>query len=308
MLVMFQPTVLREMGAHKSFRDRGLLGRFIFCICRDNVGTRKPRAPAIPASVKRGYADMLGNLARLPIVRECTEHDDPDAPTGPVIPNVLRLTGPAIACFAAWMQELESAQAPGEELEHLRDWASKAHGHTLRIGGGLHLAEHHAHARPWEIPVSEASIGAAVEIARFYLAHAKVAYRLMGENPVIAGALRILRYIREKRLDTITKRDLHRALQGYFARAADLDEPLKVLEERHYVRPQQPEGGGGRAGRPSSPTYEISPYLNDEIDTIDTNPPAGISVNNVNSVSGVDPGDEPPGGDGPGADEGVVRF
>src|SRR5262249_18615458 len=55
------------------------------------------------------------------------------------------------------------------------------------------------------------------------------------------------------------KRDAFEGTKGRFRQVADLEPALAVLEEHHYIREQLQPEQPRRAGRKSSPVYEVNP-------------------------------------------------
>lgn len=317
MALMFQPAVLLEMGARKSFRGRGLLGRFLFAISKSNVGYRRAQGMPLPDAVRMRYATLIENLLRIPDKRD--EFDRPE-------PIILKFDTGAAAKTKEYFDRMEAAQRDGEALEHFRDWASKAHGHLVRIAGALHMAEHHEHRDPASLQVPETTIRNAIAIMDFFLPHSQAAFSLMVEKPERARAARVLRHLQEKEVETTTKRDIHRALPAVFEEATDIDKPLEILERHGFVRVVEATRRPG-PGRDPSPTVRINPLWLRQNRQNRQNPPGAPprrdSVETVNSVRG-SPGEggapaadsvgpESSGGpEGPPIDQsddrGVVRF
>jgi hypothetical protein len=186
----------------------------------------------------------------------------------------------------------------------MRDWASKAHGQVARLAAVLHMAEHHDQDAPWKIEISLETTEAALEQGDYFLEHARAAFALMGEDPNLARALKLARWIQHKQIEQTTKRELHRALPTVFARADQLDRPLEILEDRGYVRVVRPRPRLG-PGRAPSPTVIFNPKWLRQFRHIRQNCPAdhsgGLSVKSVKGVEGAKttgPEAEPRGGHG----------
>jgi len=268
MILMFQRSVLAQLGCHKTFRGRGLLARFLFCIARDLVGHRKPQPRPIPDEVRKTYARLIGHLFRIEQERELQD-DDVEWATGPESPHVITFDEGAQEAMREFFSEMEEAQRPGGPLYGMRDWASKAHGQAARITAAIHAALHGDMCCPADVTVDRQTVENAVRITRFFLAHARAAFALMGETIEVAQALRILDYLRRERTTSISRRDLHRALQSEFESAKALDDPLALLEHRQHVRISESERQSGRRGRKPSPLIEVNPHLYDRNDTND---------------------------------------
>jgi hypothetical protein len=98
------------------------------------------------------------------------------------------------------------------------------------------------------------------QIVTFFKAHALHAYSLMGADAVAELAQRILTWLRERGLKQFTRVDAYRRFQADTTKASDIDAPLAVLEDRHYIRrepdPPRPRGTRGRNPRP---TFTVNP-------------------------------------------------
>ena len=87
--------------------------------------------------------------------------------------------------------------------------------------------------------------------------HALIAFDSMGADINLEYAREILGWVRREGLTGFTKRDAHAALKHRFRRADELDPPLEVLSERHYIR-ELPQSTGPKGGRPSL-VFEVNP-------------------------------------------------
>src|SRR5262249_55397066 len=99
--------------------------------------------------------------------------------------------------------------------------------------------------------IDEATVARAVELARYYRAHALAVFGLVAELPGQRRAQVILSWLRARpatELATLTVRDVHRS-RGKGTTAAQLREALGLLEAHGYVRlDRRPRvGSAGRA-------------------------------------------------------------
>ena len=170
----------------------------------------------------------------------------------------LSLAGEALDVLRELEEWLEPRLDPeGGALASVTDWASKMAGAALRLAGLLHMAQHGTHGL--HTAINGPTLTAAVTIARYYLAHALAVFDLVGDNPQIDGARRVLAWITRTQPATFTKRELHRALTSRrFPTAADLDDPLALLVEHGHIRPQPRPPGA--TGRPRA-TFQTHPDL-----------------------------------------------
>ncbi len=101
----------------------------------------------------------------------------------------------------------------------------------------------------------------AIALARYYRTHALSVFGLMGELPMQALAVRILRWLSarsEEELATLTVRDVHRS-RGTGTTAAQVRVALRLLEEHGFVRLEQSRPGRS-GGRPSERVY-VNPRI-----------------------------------------------
>jgi hypothetical protein len=242
--ITIQPAVLRAIAEREGFRGRGLLARFLFSLPTSFVGQRKIGAPATPPEVIERYdADMTA------LVLSLAEWTDP---------AVLTFTPEAAALLIEFERDLEPHLGPGGDLHHLADWGSKLAGAVVRIAGLLHLATNLRTG--WREPVDATTLTNAARIGTYFRAHAVAVFAHMGANPVIGEAQAILGWIADDPDRTsFTRRDAHRALAARFAKAADLDAPLALLEDHGWIRQHAAPLSRPEGGRPPSPRYEVHP-------------------------------------------------
>jgi replicative DNA helicase len=240
-----QPEVIRGLTSKSNsvLRGRGLLGRFLYVIPRSPLGTRNPASAAVPPPALAAYAATVERLLELPVANG-EAHLSEDATT-------------AWLCFAA---DLEPRLAEHGELGHLGDWAGKLAGAVARLAGILHAAEWADKADPWAIPIDVTSMERAIRLSHYFIAHAKLAFGLMGVDADIERAMRIWRWIRDAGLTEVGRKDLWQQFKGGTVRKADeLDALLSILTTHHYLRRRPvPQDEHGKPGRKAS-IYDVNP-------------------------------------------------
>jgi putative DNA primase/helicase len=97
----------------------------------------------------------------------------------------------------------------------------------------------------------------AIKLGTALIGHARAAFDLMERDPEVDHALKVLEWIRRKRLKTFTARDCFCDLQNRFGRVEVLRPVLALLVERDYLR-ALPKITGPEGGRPSEP-YAVNP-------------------------------------------------
>lgn len=239
-----QPGNLAAIAGAPEARERGLLARFLYCLPINTVGQRMIGAPATPEAITAAYGENLRGLTV----------------------DLYRLDGRAALALepgaVAVLEEFETWIEPQlnpdtGSLAVVTDWASKMAGTSVRLAGLLHLAEHATAGL--DVPITAATMGDAIRLTRYYLAHALTVFDTLTADPAREGARRVLDWLERTRPATFTRRELHRALESKtFATAADLDAPLALLTERGYLRERIRTNP--RGGRPST-HYETHPAL-----------------------------------------------
>jgi hypothetical protein len=245
--LMPQPPVIRGLAAKSEFKGRGFIGRPMYHMPETNLGTRTLDSEPIPEHIKAEYERTIERLL------EITPIENTD---GTTTPHTLNLSGEAFREWKAFYMVIEKDLADGGRFEHCRDWAGKTPGRAARLAGLLHCAMNPV--EPWRFPVTLETMEQALDITMVSCTHALAVFSLMGADPNIEGAGRILKWITRHRHQTFTKRQAFQDLKGTFNRAAMLDEPLAVLMERNYIRPIiETEKKPGR----KSEAYEVNPAI-----------------------------------------------
>jgi hypothetical protein len=242
--LMPQPQVIGGTASKPEFKGRGFIGRPFYMMPESNLGARTLDSEPIPEQVKTSYYQTIETLLEIQPI----EHPD-----GTTEPHVLNLSGEAFREWRDFYMTIERGLADGGRFEHCRDWAGKTPGRAARLAGLLHCAMNPV--EPWRYPVSLKTMEQALDITVVSCSHALAVFNLLGADPAIDSAGRVLKWIKRHRHQTFTKRQAFEALKGTFNRAAMLDEPLKVLTERNYIRAIVPERGPGRPPEP----FEVNP-------------------------------------------------
>jgi replicative DNA helicase len=248
--VTTQPGTLAGLAAMPGFRDRGVLARILYSLPANTVGSRNNQAEPVSEAVETTYADALRTLVLMLAGDQYSNLDDG--------PRQLELTPDARQVLLEFQDWLEPRLDPRTgQLAPITDWASKLAGATVRIAALLHVAHtfHHGYAQP----ITDDTLRAAEAVGRYYLDHALAVYDLMGRSdPDLDDARTVLDWVRKRGLDTFTRRDALRGLQGNrFATTKDLDPALTLLTEHGHIR-SKPTQSTSKGGRPST-TYEVHP-------------------------------------------------
>jgi len=244
-----QPDVLTSLADTPAFRGRGLLGRFLYALPDNLVGTRLYQNRRPDAAVRRRYEGMVHSLLALPAASD----EDPG------LRHVLRLEGSALDVWAQYADDTERRQSDGGDLAGIRDWGSKLAGAVARIAGGLHLVEQSGRPCPWTAPIAPETVAAAWAVGEYLTHHALAAFGQMGADPHQALARRLLRWVKRTNTTVFKLSECQQAHRN-LSSMDDIAPALSVLCHRGYLRQQEADRRDG-AGRPKSPLYLVNPLL-----------------------------------------------
>jgi hypothetical protein len=217
-----QPHVLAETTKTPALRERGLMGRFTYCVPVDTVGTRSVDAPDMPRPLTEGWQRLLERIAKIPVC-------DDDNPL-----RVIKLDADALELHRGFRSVLEPRlHAETGDLAFLADWAGKLAGRVLRIAGLLHLAAGNDPARP----VTFDTMRGAAEIGEWALTHAAAVYGGWRTTEKDLGAARVLRWIKRTRKPEFTVRDAWQALkrQTWCECSDHIKDALVILAEAGWI-------------------------------------------------------------------------
>jgi hypothetical protein len=168
--------------------------------------------------------------------------------------QIIKLSTEAYKLSAAFFCWLEPQLK--RDLEGIADWAGKLHGAILRIAGVYHTIQHGNRAA--DTPVDATTMENAIATGKYFLEHAKAAYRLMGADEQTQGARYILRQLEKDKPTTLPRRDLYRMCRGRFKQIDEMIPALELLNEYGYIREVQPQREG--PGRKPDVTIYVNPY------------------------------------------------
>ncbi|MBI3770341.1 MAG: DUF3987 domain-containing protein [Deltaproteobacteria bacterium] len=250
-----QPDVLRGLARQPGFRGRGLLARLLYALPKSCLGERSANPSPMPREVRIQYRRKVRTLLRLPFRK------DPD---GKSSPHMLRLDESARAALTGFAEKLEPQLAEHGELATMTDWAGKLVGAVVRLAGLLHIGERTDDVAPWESPIGRRTMRRAINLGRYYLAHARAAFAEMGADPEVENARHVLSWIERAGIESFTKRDAFQATKGRFKRVSALEPVLQILVEHGYIRAQAPRTHTG-PGRPASQRYDVNPAVHSHL-------------------------------------------
>jgi hypothetical protein len=282
--IMVQPAGIREaMKKAPILEERGFWARFNLVYPRSYQGYRSEEPPQLDEQITAAYHRAIWNLLDIR-----PERDE----SGRILAYRLRLSEEGREIFRVFRQDTERRRHPEGDLCNIETWGGKHEGRIVRIACILHLMTHHERPAPWQVEISGDTMRKALAFSEYLIAHAKKTFATMEADPQVEGAKYVLAWITRERKTSFTKRDLHRHAQGKYQNVEDLSYPLRLLEQRGYIRKQRVEETPS-PGRPSE-VFEVNPLIfnpKKKVDNIDKNHEnaghGGDSVNFVNEFPGV---------------------
>ncbi len=236
-ILTIQPSVLTEIMENTTMTGRGLIARFLYSSPPSRIGSRVFRAAAIPEETKDAYRRLVYRLMDIPVAEET---------------QTLYLSEKAFEVIETYFAEHEKYLLG--EGQATADWANKYIGAVLRIAGLLHCAD----MAPGNCEISATTIGRAIEIGKYFLAHSGYAYSMMSGDINIRKARFVMAKLEKFGQPEVKRSDLFQACRGkFFQKTEEIFPTLELLEEHGYLRQVIPERQG--AGRPPDVRILINP-------------------------------------------------
>jgi hypothetical protein len=249
-----QPDVLHTIQSKPGFRGRGLLGRFLYSLPLDALGSRDANPEPMSESVQATYSRRVRALWALP-----TNYDE----RGEIIATPLTFSFPARDLIVGFLRETEPRLGGDGDLHPFTDWAGKLAGAVVRLSGVLHLADLAGTGDAPPCEIQAATVERGIILGRYFLDHAIVAFRAMKADETADDAGDILAWLRKQTragVWTFSRREAHHARQHRFTTAEDLEPALRFLEEHGWIRPAPSPETKHKGGRPSM-RFEINPKV-----------------------------------------------
>lgn len=245
MAIMIQPGMLAAAGQNRSFHDSGLLARFLFAWPTSMVGRRNVDPEPLDDDVRASYGGLLTGLTKN--LRARTEL------------LVLTLDPAADAARLEFARQVEGRLADGADLAHIRSWASKIVGASIRISGLLHVAQSDAQE------ITGREMRDAITLAEYFIDHAlRVFDGMANGNDERELARRILDLIYRKgaeRFSTFTERQLITAASRSWMPDSDTARRgLQILLDFGWIEALSVEERAEKRGRKPSPSYRVHPH------------------------------------------------
>jgi len=170
-LLMAQPAILDALDACPSLKGEGLWNRFMFLLLADNRANLKPshEAPELDQQITAEWEKVCFRLLDAEH-KGTVPHTNQDGDRVQQVPILwdLALTPGAEEVRRKFEASILREIQDGHRLDSVAEWAQKATGMALRIGGVLHLVQRAYEgiegAELFRTEISEASMEMAVQI------------------------------------------------------------------------------------------------------------------------------------------------
>lgn len=227
MLAAVQPRVIVDLGSnqHKSLRQRGVLGRLLFCWPQPMAGRRKLRDQP-----RRAHLQFVDTWNRR--VEDLALSDDE---------YWLSFTAEAYDTFVEWHDQLEARLPAGEVYAEVKDFVVKIREQVARIAG-LFAVLDCVPDDPEEGDVDRQHVAQAIRLGEYFVQTAMAVVESWQDRPVALAQKLIAKVIRQH-ADSFSVRDACRMTKQ---RKEDVLRALELLESHGYVRPADPEAGFGQ--------------------------------------------------------------
>lgn len=249
-----QPSVIKNLAEKKDFKNRGLLGRFLYAIPKSLVGTRLYQDKSNDKQSEKIYHEIIRDIYSQPLAKTENEYDDNPH-------HKLFIKDKALEIWKEFSNDIELRQAQGGDLEHMTDWASKLASTVARIAGLFHVVDTRGDSRYCFIETL--NIVRACNIANKHLIeHAKGAYGLMSMTSDVRLARNIMSWIATKGIVIFTARDFLRSNNSKADKSEDLLPAFEFLKDHEMIREVTRKTCETKnlGGRPPKHKYELNPF------------------------------------------------
>ena len=234
-----QPLVVKEASANRSFLEKGLLARFLYCYPKSLVGTRlTDRAVMMPSEPQTKYAELITALY---------------ATKG----GMLESDTETARIMKDFSDQVELKLR--EEYSSILGWANRLVSHAARIAAILHVVEYKSKAVFYPVPPDV--VRNAIRIAEYLSAHALYTLNLdaFSDDANVKDAKEIFSKLCgmcAKRAErSFTKREVRRACRR-FRTVDELQPGLDELVKHGYIRIEREHN---KKGSPESEVIYINP-------------------------------------------------
>jgi hypothetical protein len=240
-----QPEVIHGICKNKSFRGRGLLGRFLYVIPRSNIGSRTFEELPMDPQLSQQFQNILWAILN---------HEEAFI-QGQKGQHVLELEREA---YQKWIDYAKTVEIMMSEemghLSHITDWAGKLPGAIARIAALLHILRY-AHQQPWKEKIKTEDMSAAIKIGHVLINHALKVFDLLQQDNALQTARDIYYWIKSRRISCFTQRDCLRQFRRF--KKENIRPALELLSEKEILRENAQKPNTGR----TSILFDVNPFI-----------------------------------------------
>ncbi|MDI5964822.1 YfjI family protein [Streptantibioticus silvisoli] len=255
--LLIQPVILEQLGRKKDdeMLHNGFVQRFLYGFPASNLGYQDPRSSKpIPPKILETFDARVRRLVNELWRSSAT--------------RVLTFTAQASEEMYVFQERQQERLRRGGDLHQMASWASKLPGKLARIAALTTL-----YSEPSATEIGVERLRAALDLAPYFIAHARLCLDLMGANKdaKLTPARDVLDWLRrrkeDKRQTPFTVRDVQRGVDGNAwgpegITAETVQSAVDVLVDRGWAvalpPPPRPEG---QRGRPPGVKYSPHPLV-----------------------------------------------
>ncbi len=242
-LLVVQPHVIDCLMSNEQLLSRGLCARFLYSYPTSLIGHREIRnARPVSKTTENAFNSIIQTLLQQSYKGETRE---------------LTLSPEAMELYYGWAEEVEKNIGPGAIWHGIANgWEGKLVGNTIRLAGIVKLMD----SQDYALPIEESHFSAAIELARYFVAHAlAVTGKAAGLTPAAREVLDELKKQGESPFSPYTLRQRLRFRKN-FKEGSKVDEALSCLAAAGFIRKTLPPAWQG-VGRKPEALYEVHPGL-----------------------------------------------
>jgi hypothetical protein len=249
--VLVQSDKYMEAASHPALRASGALARIWAVWLPTMVGSRieAEDETGLSASAMGPYNNLLRRILGHVRIAE----DDEDGESGNE-PHVASLSPSAARSRREFHNEVERLMAEGEDLEDVRDIASKAVSQTCKLALVLHIAEDPTVLDEQHSEISPETWARAQTLGTWFLTEAVRVQRQADEYPALKAGRQVVRWIQRERRETFTGSELMQYGPRPRLNARAAEAVLSLLEDHNMVKAERVPGR-------KKPIYRVNPNL-----------------------------------------------
>ncbi len=219
-----QPSVITNICNNKTFKGRGLLGRFLYVMPKSNIGFRTFEEPPINVLTTEKFQEAIKKILEHPCIMKENLREQ----------YALKFS---LNGYSKWLEYAKTVETFMKEeighLSHITDWAGKLPGAIARICGLLHIMRYNSDC-PWKFAISLEDVSSAIKIGHCLTNHALNVFDLIQEDNSMQLSRDIHQWIIAHKFKEFTRRECLRKFRR--VKKADLTPALEILEEHEIIK------------------------------------------------------------------------